>query len=162
MQRLGCSAFLKNPGTLRPALIRRMPRFNLSDDDAKELTDYIMTVYQTPAFDRDSMPFERLSARLRWSKGNSSSIPSMPARSCHIVDTKVDKGYIGPNAHASWLAADGAVDLSLAEGSAGPAARHHRTEPQYERRRCPRADRIPDDAEGLQQAGGEEMTSDES
>ena len=45
--------FLKNPNTLRPALIRRMPKFNLTDAEAKTLTDYIMTVYQTPAFDRD-------------------------------------------------------------------------------------------------------------
>ena len=56
VQQSWLQAFLKNPGTLRPALIRRMPKFNLSDSDAAELTDYIMTVYQTPAFDRDSMP----------------------------------------------------------------------------------------------------------
>ena len=27
----GCEDFLKNPNTLRPALIRRMPKFNLTD-----------------------------------------------------------------------------------------------------------------------------------
>ncbi|HXY78468.1 MAG TPA: c-type cytochrome, partial [Candidatus Acidoferrales bacterium] len=41
VQRPWLLAFLKNPGTLRPALIRRMPRFNLSDADATVLTDYI-------------------------------------------------------------------------------------------------------------------------
>src|ERR1035438_9683353 len=30
--------FLKNPETLRPALIRRMPKFNLSDADINTLT----------------------------------------------------------------------------------------------------------------------------
>ena len=29
----GYAAFLHNPNTLRPSLIRRMPRFNLSDSD---------------------------------------------------------------------------------------------------------------------------------
>ena len=58
MQRSWLADFLKNPETLRPALIRRMPRFNLNDADIDTLTDYIMTVYQTPAFDRDSSPVE--------------------------------------------------------------------------------------------------------
>ena len=62
VQREWLVQFLKNPGTLRPALIRRMPRFNLTDDEANELTDYIMTVYQSPSVDRDSMPLERLLA----------------------------------------------------------------------------------------------------
>jgi mono/diheme cytochrome c family protein len=42
VQRPWLQAFMKNPGTLRPALIRRMPKFNLSDSDINELTDYIM------------------------------------------------------------------------------------------------------------------------
>jgi hypothetical protein len=51
VQRMWLFDFLKNPNTLRPALIRRMPKFNLSDVEAGILADYIMTVYQTPAFD---------------------------------------------------------------------------------------------------------------
>lgn len=87
--------FFKNPGTLRPALIRRMPRFNLSDSEATELTDYIMTVYQSPAIDRDSMPLGgypqgqvELGRQLFYGKYS--------CQGCHIVDTKTDKGYIGP------------------------------------------------------------------
>jgi hypothetical protein len=38
------------------ALIRRMPRFNFTDSEINELTDYIVTVYQSPSIDRDSMP----------------------------------------------------------------------------------------------------------
>ena len=87
--------FLKNPNTLRPALIRRMPKFNLTDGEANELTDYIMTVYQSPAIDRDSMPLGgypqgqvELGKQLFYGK--------YACQGCHIVDTKTDKGYIGP------------------------------------------------------------------
>ena len=87
--------FLKNPNTLRPALIRRMPRFNLTDSEINELTDYIMTVYQTPAVDRDSMPLERLFARPGGTR-QATVLRKYACQACHIVDTKTDKGYIGP------------------------------------------------------------------
>ena len=87
--------FFKNPGTLRPALIRRMPRFNLTDGEVNELSDYIMTVYQSPAIDVDSMPLSgypqgqiELGKQLFYGKYS--------CQGCHIVDAKTDKGYIGP------------------------------------------------------------------
>jgi mono/diheme cytochrome c family protein len=95
VQRQWLLEFLKNPNTLRPALIRRMPKFNLTDSEANELTDYIMTVYQNPAVDRDSMPLSgypqgqvELGRQLFYGK--------YACQGCHIVDTKIDKGYIGP------------------------------------------------------------------
>jgi cytochrome c1 len=95
VQREWLVQFFKNPGTLRPALIRRMPRFNLTDGEANELTDYIMTVYQSPVVDRDSMPLSgypqgqiELGRQLYYGKYS--------CQGCHIVDTKNDKGYIGP------------------------------------------------------------------
>jgi mono/diheme cytochrome c family protein len=95
VQRQWLVEFLKNPNTLRPALIRRMPRFNLTDGEVNELTDYIMTVYQSPAVDRDSMPLSgypqgqvELGKQLFYGKYS--------CQGCHIVDTKTDKGYIGP------------------------------------------------------------------
>lgn len=95
VQRQWLLEFLKNPNTLRPALIRRMPKFNLTDGEANELTDYIMTVYQNPAVDRDSMPLSgyqqgqvELGKQLFYGK--------YACQGCHIVDTKIDKGYIGP------------------------------------------------------------------
>ncbi len=48
VQRQWLVEFLKNPNTLRPSLIRRMPKFNLNEGEVNELTDYIMTVYQSP------------------------------------------------------------------------------------------------------------------
>jgi mono/diheme cytochrome c family protein len=95
VQRVWLQAFLKNPGTLRPALIRRMPRFNLSDSEVTELTDYIMTVYQTPAFERDSMPSSGYPPA-QVEQGKQLFYSKYACQSCHIIDTKVDKGYIGP------------------------------------------------------------------
>jgi len=109
VQRQWLKDFLKNPNTLRPALIRRMPRFNLSDNDITELTDYIMTVYQTPAFDRDAMPASGYPPA-QVEKGKELFYSKYACQSCHIVDTKNDKGYIGPTLtqvgarlNAAWI-----------------------------------------------------------
>ncbi len=95
VQRQWLVDFLKNPGTLRPALIRRMPRFNLTDGEVNELTDYIMTVYQSPAVDRDSMPLGGHSQG-EIELGKQLFYGKYSCQGCHIVDTKTDKGYIGP------------------------------------------------------------------
>ena len=95
VQRLWLATFLKNPGTLRPALIRRMPRFNLTDGEINELTDYIMTVYQNPAIDRDSMPLSGYSQG-EVELGRQLFYGKYSCQGCHIVDTENDKGYIGP------------------------------------------------------------------
>ncbi len=95
VQREWLVQFFKNPGTLRPALIRRMPRFNFTDSEANELTDYIMTVYQNPAVDRDSMPLSGYSQG-QIELGRQLFYGKYSCQGCHIVDTKTDKGYIGP------------------------------------------------------------------
>ena len=95
VQRDWLEQFFRNPNTLRPALIRRMPKFNLTDAEIGTLADYILTVYQSPKIDRDSMPLSgypsaqvELGKQLYYSKYG--------CQSCHIIDTKQDKGYIGP------------------------------------------------------------------
>ncbi len=95
VQRPWLAAFLKNPTTLRPALVRRMPKFNLTDGEINELSDYIMTVYQSPAIDRDSMPLSGYSAG-QVEQGKQLFYSKYGCQACHIVDPKVDKGYIGP------------------------------------------------------------------
>ena len=95
VQRKWLEDFFRNPATLRPALIRRMPKFNLSDEDIATLSDYIMTVYQTPEFDRDSMPESGYSAT-QVEQGRQLFYSKYACQSCHIVDVKADKGYIGP------------------------------------------------------------------
>jgi mono/diheme cytochrome c family protein len=86
--------FFKNPNTLRPALIRRMPKFNLTDQESNTLTDYILTAYQTPAFDRDSMQPDSDPAAIE--QGRQLFYSKYACQACHIVDPKKDKGYVGP------------------------------------------------------------------
>ena len=95
VQRAWLTGFLKNPETLRPALIRRMPRFNLTSDEINTLTDYMMVVYQTPAVDRDSMPASSFTLDMV-EQGRQIFYSKYACQSCHIVDPKKDKGYIGP------------------------------------------------------------------
>jgi cytochrome c2 len=94
VQRQWLIDFLHNPNTLRPSLIRRMPRFNLSDSDNKELTDYILTVYQSPAIDPDFALPANSPATVE--QGKQLFYSKYACQSCHIADTKTDKGYIGP------------------------------------------------------------------
>ena len=95
VQRKWLEDFFRNPGTLRPALIRRMPKFNLSNEEISTLSDYIMTVYQTPEFDRESLPESGYSAT-QVEEGKQLFYSKYGCQSCHIVDAKSDKGYIGP------------------------------------------------------------------
>ena len=94
VQRQWLIDFLHNPNTLRPSLIRRMPRFNLSDSDNKELTDYILAVYQSPSIDSDSAPASNAPEMVE--HGRQLFYSKYACQSCHIADTKNDKGYIGP------------------------------------------------------------------
>jgi len=87
--------FFRNPNTLRPALIRRMPKFNLTDAEINTLTDYIMTVCQSPKVDRDSMPLSGYTAG-QVEVGKQLYYSKYGCQACHIIDTKQDKGYIGP------------------------------------------------------------------
>jgi mono/diheme cytochrome c family protein len=95
VQRSWLLNFLKRPNTLRPALIRRMPKFNLSDEEANVLADYIMTVYQTPEFDRDQIDASKFSAADA-AQGKDLYYGKYACNSCHIVDPNKDKGYVGP------------------------------------------------------------------
>ncbi|MGA9244570.1 MAG: c-type cytochrome, partial [Silvibacterium sp.] len=95
VQRQWLDDFLKNPNTLRPALIRRMPRFNLSDSDSKELTDYMMVAYQSPSIDPEMAPGDINTPAIA-EHGRQLFYSKYACQSCHIVDTKTDKGYIGP------------------------------------------------------------------
>ena len=95
VQRSWLTSFLKNPNTLRPALIRRMPRFNLSDAEIQTLVDYIMTVYQTPAFDAATLPASSFTPS-DVETGRQLFYSKYQCQSCHMVDPQKDKGYIGP------------------------------------------------------------------
>ena len=95
VQRSWLTEFLKNPNTLRPALIRRMPKFNLTDAEINTLSDYILTVYETPAFDRDGIPASDLTPQLA-EQGKELFYSKYNCQACHIIDPQKDKGYVGP------------------------------------------------------------------
>ena len=108
VQRAWLVSFLQNPNTLRPALIRRMPKFNVTAAEANTLADYIMTVYQTPAFDRDGDT--AAAAREQVERGRGLFYSKYACQSCHIVDPAKDKGYVGPTLtqvgmrlNAAWI-----------------------------------------------------------
>jgi mono/diheme cytochrome c family protein len=109
VQRSWLVNFLKRPNTLRPALIRRMPKFNVTDGEANVLADYIMAVYQTSAFDReeiDALKFSTADA----AHGKDLYYGKYACNSCHILDPSKDKGYLGPTLtqvglrlNAAWI-----------------------------------------------------------
>jgi cytochrome c1 len=95
VQRQWLDNFLKNPNTLRPTLIRRMPKFNLSDSERAILTNYIITVYQIPQVDRDSMPKSGYPPALV-EQGKELFYSKYDCQGCHMVNPNTDRGYIGP------------------------------------------------------------------
>jgi mono/diheme cytochrome c family protein len=95
VQRAWLEEFLKNPNTLRPALIRRMPKFNLTPAEIKTLSDYIQVAYQAPGFDSSALDQRTLNADAA-ARGKQLFYSKYGCNSCHIADYKNDKGYVGP------------------------------------------------------------------
>lgn len=95
VQRAWLEEFLKNPNTLRPALIRRMPKFNLSQGEIKTLSDYIQSAYQGPGLDSHTVDEHTLNATAA-ATGKQLFYSKYGCNACHIADYKNDKGYVGP------------------------------------------------------------------
>ncbi len=94
--------FLKNPQTLRPTLILRMPQFNMSDNDATTLADYMTMVLQHPAANPvavDARQFTPAMAVL----GKQLYEVKYQCQSCHTIGGT--GGYVGPNLSnaGDWL-----------------------------------------------------------
>jgi mono/diheme cytochrome c family protein len=87
--------FMKNPNTLRPALIRRMPKFNLSDAEIQSLSDYMLSAYQGSGFDSQALDLSVLNADAAV-RGRQLFYEKYACQACHIADYKKDKGYVGP------------------------------------------------------------------
>ena len=95
VQRAWLLDFMRNPDTLRPALIRRMPKFNLSDEEIRGLSDYMLTAYQAPGFDSSALDVQALNPAAV-ARGKTLFYSKFACQSCHIADYKNDKGYVGP------------------------------------------------------------------
>lgn len=95
VQRAWLEEFMKNPNTLRPALIRRMPKFTLSSAEARTISDYLLSAYQAPGFDAQAFDPRALNSEAA-ARGRQLFYSRYNCQSCHIADYKTDKGYIGP------------------------------------------------------------------
>jgi mono/diheme cytochrome c family protein len=95
VQRSWLEDFMKNPNTLRPALIRRMPKFNLSPAEIKTISDYVLAGYQAPGLD-PQMPDPHTLGPDAAGRGKQLFYSKYGCQSCHIADFKTDKGYVGP------------------------------------------------------------------
>jgi len=96
--------FLKNPQTLRPTLILRMPQLNMSDKDATTLADYMTMVFEHPAANPaavDARQFTPAMAAL----GKQLYEMKFQCQSCHSIGGA--GGYVGPNLNnaGGWLTA---------------------------------------------------------
>ena len=134
VQRAWLLEFMKNPDTLRLALIRRMPKFNLSAAEIASLTDYMMTAYQAPGFDSQALDLRALSAEAA-ARGKALFYTKYACQACHIADSKRDKGYVGPvlvdvgdRLNAIWIYKCLKDPNALLPGTAMPNP--HLTEPE--------------------------------
>jgi mono/diheme cytochrome c family protein len=94
--------FLKNPQTLRPTLILRMPQFNMSDQEAATLADYITMVLQHPNVNPTTTDVKQFTPALA-ALGKQLYEVKYQCQSCHTIGG--NGGYVGPNLNnaGAWL-----------------------------------------------------------
>lgn len=101
-QRPWLISFLKSPQTLRPTLVLRMPQFNMSDQDAAILADYIGMVFESPSVNLAAADQKQFTAQMA-ALGKQLYEVKYQCRSCHTIGAS--GGYVGPNLSnaGSWL-----------------------------------------------------------
>jgi mono/diheme cytochrome c family protein len=94
--------FLMNPQTIRPALILRMPQFNMSDQDASIAAEYLAIAVQKPEVDPDSVDARQFTPAMV-SMGKQLYEVKYQCQSCHTIGAS--GGYVGPNLNnaGNWL-----------------------------------------------------------
>src|SRR5260370_6732187 len=96
--------FLKNPQTLRPTLILRMPQFNMSDKDAAIVADYMTMVLQHPSTNTAALDARHFTPAMA-ALGKQLYEVKYQCESCHTIGGA--GGYVGPNLNnaGGWLTA---------------------------------------------------------
>ena len=94
--------FLKNPQTLRPTLILRMPQFNMSDKDSATLADYISVALQHPEANPVTVDAKEFTPA-RAAFGKQLYEVKYQCQACHTIGGT--GGYVGPNLNnaGNWL-----------------------------------------------------------
>ncbi len=85
--------FLKDPGTLRPTLIYRMPQFNMSDQEAGKIADYLEMAMQSPRVDQSSVNTRDFTPQMA-ALGKQLYEVKYQCQSCHTIGST--GGYVGP------------------------------------------------------------------
>jgi mono/diheme cytochrome c family protein len=97
--------FMKNPQTLRPTLIFRMPQFNMTDSEAATIADYLGMASQSQfvsAAGANRKPFTPEMATM----GKQLYDVKYQCQACHTIGSS--GGYVGPNLSnaGNWLNAE--------------------------------------------------------
>jgi mono/diheme cytochrome c family protein len=94
--------FLKNPQTLRPTLVLRMPQFNMSDKDAAIIADYLTMVLQHPDVNPATFDAKKFTSAMA-AIGKQLYEVKYQCQSCHTIGAT--GGYVGPNLNnaGNWL-----------------------------------------------------------
>lgn len=95
--------FLKDPKTVRPTLVLRMPQFNMSDQEAATLATYIGTALNSPAVDASAIDVKQFTSE-KIALGKQLYQVKYACQSCHTIGAA--GGYVGPNLNnaGNWLA----------------------------------------------------------
>ncbi len=101
--------FLKNPQTLRPTLIYRMPQFNMTDEEAAAAADYFAVAALSPAADPAMVNARQLTPD-QAVLGKQLYEVKYQCQACHTIGSS--GGYVGPSLNnvgnwlnASWIKA---------------------------------------------------------
>lgn len=86
--------FLKNPQTLRPTLILRMPQFNMTDQEASVLADYMATALRSPSVNPASVDLGEFTSQMAL-RGKQLYEVKYQCQACHTIGTS--GGYVGPD-----------------------------------------------------------------
>jgi mono/diheme cytochrome c family protein len=94
--------FLRNPQTIRPALILRMPQFNMSEKDAAIAAEFLSLAIQKPEVDPESVDVREFSPAMV-SMGKQLYEVKFQCQACHTIGAT--GGYVGPNLNntGNWL-----------------------------------------------------------
>jgi nitric oxide reductase subunit C len=93
-QRAWLIAFMKNPQTLRPTLTLRMPQFNMTDQEATTIADYLAMALQSPQVNSDVAGRKIFTPQMA-ALGKQLYEVKYQCRSCHTIGSA--GGYVGPN-----------------------------------------------------------------
>ena len=101
-QRKWIADFLKNPQTIRPTLILRMPQFNMTDKETSILAEYLSLAVQKPGVDPESVDARQFTPAMA-SKGKELYEVKYQCQACHTIGAT--GGYVGPNLNnaGNWL-----------------------------------------------------------